>query len=231
MNLDRIKDRSIPVLLFITTIIAYGLLLPKTGFYWDDWPFAWIAQFKGPMEFVPAFDGVRPFLGPIFLATTSLIPPVPLYWQIFALVIRFIAGLSAWFLFQQLWPGHRGRVLVASLLFLLFPAYSQHWVALTHINQEWVSLICYVLSFGFTARALRHRNSFLRDTGIALLLLVAGVFPTEYFVSLEILRIFFIWMIVQEEKSNLREQILHSLKLWLPYFGIWMANEIGRAHV
>lgn len=230
MNFNRIQDRSIPAILFITTVIAYGLLLPKTGFYWDDWPFAWIAQFKGPMEFIPAFEGVRPFLGPIFLATTSLIPPVPLYWQILAVVIRFLAGLSAWFLFRELWPEHRERALVAALLFLLFPAYSQHWVALTHINQEWVSLIFFVLSFGFTAHALRHSSSFLRDTAIALVLFVGGVFPTEYFVSHEILRLFLIWMIVQEQSSSLREQIVHSLRIWAPYFVIWMANAAWLAY-
>ena len=91
MNSDRIQDRSIPILFFITTIIAYGVLLPQTGFYWDDWPFAWIARFLGPEEFIPAFAGVRPFLGPFFLVTTSLIPPVPIYWQIFALLIRFLS--------------------------------------------------------------------------------------------------------------------------------------------
>ena len=230
MNFNRIQDRTIALILFLTTVIAYGLLLTRTGFYWDDWPFAWIAEFRGPREFLPAFDGVRPFLGPIFLLTTSLIPPVPLYWQILALTIRFLSGLSAWFLFKQLWPGHHGRVLVASLLFLVFPAYSQHWVALTHINQEWISLICYVLSFGFTAYALRQPASFLRSTLIALVLLVPGVFPTEYFVTLEILRLFFIWMIVQEQNSNLRGQILRSLKLWLPYFVVWMANAAWLAY-
>ena len=230
MNFNRIQDRTIALILFLTTVIAYGLLLTRTGFYWDDWPFAWIAEFRGPREFLPAFDGVRPFLGPIFLLTTSLIPPVPLYWQILALTIRFLSGLSAWFLFKQLWPDHHGRALVASLLFLVFPAYSQHWVALTHINQEWISLICYVLSFGFTAYALRQPASFLRSTLIALVLLVPGVFPTEYFVTLEILRLFFIWMIVQEQNSNLRGQILRSLKLWLPYFVVWMANAAWLAY-
>jgi hypothetical protein len=230
MNFNRIQHRSIALVLFITTVIAYGLLLTRTGFYWDDWPFAWIAEFRGPGEFLPAFEGVRPFLGPIFLLTTSLIPPVPLYWQILALAIRFLSALSAWFLFKQLWPDHQGRALVASLLFLVFPAYSQHWVALTHINQEWVSLICYVLSFGFTAYALRQPASFLRSTLIALLLLFAGVFPTEYFVALEILRLFLIWMIVQEQTSNLHEQSVRSLKLWLPYFAVWMANAAWLAY-
>ena len=230
MNSDQRKDRSIPIILFITTIVAYGLLLPKTGFYWDDWPFAWIARFLGPAEFIPAFDGVRPFLGPIFLVTTSLIPPVPLYWQIFALFIRFLAGLSACFAFNQVWPQHKQQTLVASLLFLLFPAYSQHWVAYTHINQEWVSLICFTLSFGFTAHALRHPESFYRSTALAMLFQIAGVFPTEYFVSLEVLRIFFIATILLEQTGNLRQMLLRSLRIWLPYFLVWMANVLWLAY-
>src|SRR3989304_7690921 len=87
--------KSTPLLFAVVTVVAYGLLLPFTGFYWDDWPFAWIANFLGPAEFNPAFAPFRPFLGPIFYFTTSLIPPVPLYWQSFALVIRFIIGISA----------------------------------------------------------------------------------------------------------------------------------------
>lgn len=225
MNSDRSKDRSILVV-FIVTIIAYGLLLPKTGFYWDDWPFAWIAEFRGPGEFIPAFDGVRPFLGPIFLLTTSLIPPVPLYWQIFALVIRFLAGLSAWFLFKQLWPDHPGRALVAALLFLLFPAYSQHWVALTHINQEWVSFLCYLLSIGLTAYALRNPSRFRAGTAAAVLLLFPAVFPTEYFASIEPLRFFLIWAIVQEQTGGFSKRFARSVKLWLPYFIVWLANAV-----
>ena len=138
MKTNWMFERSIPLLFLLVTIVAYGLLLPLTGFYWDDWPFAWMARFLGPQEFIPAFAGVRPFLGPIFFVTTSLIPPVPLYWQIFALVIRFIAVLSAWFALGQIWPRHKRQTLIASLFFLVFPGYSQHWVAFTHINQEWI---------------------------------------------------------------------------------------------
>ncbi|HVF24768.1 MAG TPA: hypothetical protein VNA23_02705, partial [Anaerolineales bacterium] len=153
MHSTRLTMKSIFFTFAITTVLAYGLLLPLTGFYWDDWPFAWIAKFLGPKEFFPAFAGVRPFLAPIFFVTTSLIPPIPIYWQIFALIIRLISGLSAWFALNQIWPRHQRQVYIASLLFLVFPGYSQHWVALTHINQEWIPFIFYLLSFGFTARA------------------------------------------------------------------------------
>ncbi len=230
MKANRPIERSIPLLFLFVTIVAYGLLLPLTGFYWDDWPFAWIAKFLGPQEFLPAFAGVRPFLGPIFFVTTSLIPPVPVYWQIFALLIRFASGLSAWFALNQVWPHHKRQTLMASLLFLVFPGYSQHWVAFTHINQEWIPFIFYLLSFGFTARALRDPDKFRSNTLYALLLLIAGVFPTEYFVSIEPLRFLFIWVILSEGANGFWQEFFQALKKWIPYFLIWLANAAWLAY-
>ena len=161
---------SHPIFVFsFITLLGYGLLLPLTGFYWDDWPFAWVAKFLGPAEFVPAFMPFRPFLGPIFYATTSLIPPIPLYWQIFALIIRFLIGLSAWWTFKQVFPTRPRFALILALLITVFPGYSQHWVAYTHINQELIPFIFYILSFGFTFKAL-HAERPLPYTIIALLL-------------------------------------------------------------
>jgi hypothetical protein len=267
MKENRVFERSIPLLFLVVTILAYGLLLPLTGFYWDDWPFAWIAKFLGPQEFILAFAQVRPFLGPIFFVTTSLIPPVPLYWQIFALIIRFISVLSAWFALNQVWPHHKRQTLIASLLFLVFPGYSQHWVAFTHINQEWIPFIFYLLSFGFTAKALRTRlalsgasrqasadeahvtkqspltnnheiastrsvstPSHRKNTIYALLLLVAGVFPTEYFVSIEPLRFLFIWIILSETTNGFWQRFIQSLKHWVPYLLIWLGNAAWLAY-
>jgi hypothetical protein len=230
MKANRPIERSIPLLFLFVTIIAYGLLLPLTGFYWDDWPFAWIAKFLGPREFIPAFAGVRPFLGPIFFVTTSLIPPIPIYWQIFAIIIRFLSGLSVWFALNQVWPSHKRQTLIASLLFLVFPGYSQHWVALTHINQEWIPFIFYLLSFGFTARALRHPNKFKSNTIYGLLLLIAGVFPTEYFVSIEPMRFLFIWVILSEEVNGFWQRFFQALKKWIPYLLIWLANAAWLAY-
>jgi hypothetical protein len=210
-----------------------------------------MAKFLGPGEFIPAFAGVRPFLGPIFFVTTSLIPPVPVYWQVFALIIHFIAVLSAWFAFHQVWPQHKRQTLVASLLFLVFPGYSQHWVAFTHINQEWIPFIFYLLSFAFTARALRNQFALSGtnlqvsevkvqsskqplttkiDTILALLFLILGVFPTEYFVSIEPIRFLFIWVIVSEQVNGLRQRFVETLKRWWPYGLIWLANAAWLAY-
>ncbi|MBK9923713.1 MAG: hypothetical protein IPP66_00315 [Anaerolineales bacterium] len=225
----RLTEKHIPLLFVIITILAYGLLVPFTGFYWDDWPFSWLARFLGPAEFLPAFIGIRPFLIPIFFVTTSLVPPVPIYWQIFALVIRVIAGLSAWFALKNVWPRFKFQTLIASLLFLVFPAYSQHWVAYTHINQEWIAFILYLLSMGLTFRAIRNPHKSKAYTVYALLLMFEGLFATEYTLGMEPLRFLFIWVILSEEITDLKRSFLKALRTWLPYLGIWLLNGVWLA--
>lgn len=215
------KRLNHPILLFLlVTILGYGLLLPYTGFYWDDWPFAWIAKFLGPEEFVPAFAPFRPFLGPIFYATTSVIPPVPLYWQVFALAIRFFMAATSWWTFKQVWPDRPRLALTLSLLLLVFPGYSQHWVAFTHINQELIPFLFYILSFGVTFKALRSERP-LSYTIIALLLQVCGIFPTEYFFGLEGLRALFLFHFFQ---GNLFARLRKTTKAWWPYLIVWVLN-------
>ncbi len=226
MQTPRFTAKSIPVAFFLLTLLTYGLMFPWTGFYWDDWPFAWIAKFLGPAEFIPAFEPFRPFLGPIFFGTTSLLPPNPLLWQSLALILRFALALSAWWTFRTIWPHAKWQTLSAALLFLVFPGYSQHWVALTHINQEWIPFLFYLLSFGFTARALRQPDQFTRYTALALLFLVPGVFPTEYFATQEPLRFLFLLALLTDYWSwnTVKKSLKRALRLWFPYLLVWLAN-------
>ncbi len=216
--------KSVPALFATIIIIAYGLLTPWLGFYWDDWPFAWIGEFLGPAEFVPAFAPFRPFLGPIFTLTTSLLPPIPIVWQIFGLIIRFLSGLAAWWALNKIWQNHKTQNLAVSLLFIVFPGYSQQWVALTHINQEWVSLIAYLLSIGYTASVLRNPAKAKPHTTLALLLLFWGLFPTEYFIGMEVIRLLAIYFIVGEKIVHFGMRVKETAKRWLPYLLLWLAN-------
>ncbi len=209
----------------VITVIAYGLLLPLTGFYWDDWPFAWIAKFLGPAEFIPAFMPFRPFLGPIFYFTTSVIPIHPIAWQVFALVIRFFIGISAWWAFNQIFPNRKTLAYLAALLMLVFPGYSQHWVALTHINQELIPFILYLLSFGFTFKALRTKKK--TDIVIALLFQVCGIFPTEYFFGIEGIRFLLLFTFYQ---GSFRQRFKEAFKVWFPYLLVWILNAAWLAY-
>src|SRR5581483_10333624 len=119
---------------------------------------------------------------------------------------------------------HKRETQIASSLFLVFPGYSQHWVALTHINQEWIPFIFYLLSFGYTARAMRNPQKSTVNTILALLFLILGVFPTEYFLTIEPLRFLFIWVIVAEETKGFWPRLIQTMKRWWPYLLVWFSN-------
>lgn len=224
MRAVRFGRRSVPVVFALITVTAYGLLLPLTGYYWDDWPFAWIARFQGPWEFIPAFQGFRPFLGPLFFLTTSSVPGHPLAWQILALAVRLAAALATWYALDKVWPRARRMTLAAAALFLVFPGYSQHWVALTHINQEWISLIAYLLSFGLSIQAVRTPPRYLAYTLAALLLQVLGLLPTEYFLGMELLRPVFLWVVLADSGARGAGRYRAVFKTWVPFLILWLIN-------
>jgi len=213
-----------PIAILLLSIAAYGLLIPWMGFYWDDWTFAWISHFLGPQEFVAAFKPFRPFLGPIFTFTTSLFHETPILWQVFALLLRALTGIALWWSAGKIWPKNRRETAVLALCFVVFPGYLSQWVALTHSNQELISLLAYLLSFGVTAVAVRQRNRALPLTLAALALTFVGLFPTEYFIGLELLRPIFLWFMLETSQPSLRKRAIGALRLWAPYLALWALN-------
>lgn len=218
------KPFAVPAALAILILLAYGILTPWMGFYWDDLPFAWILRFFGPVEFIEGFRPFRPLLGYIFAATTALFGGHPLTWQLLGLLVRFILGLQAWSLLRKVFPTRERSVLWVVLFFTLYPAYGQQWVALTHVNQELIPLIFLLSSFIITINLLRSGKTSLPLTILAILLQVLGLFSTEYFFGLEILRFFFILVIFSETILDKKELFKRTFIQWLPYLVIWIIN-------
>lgn len=220
------KKITFPVVLLLLVALAYGLLIPWMGFYWDDWPFAWFLKFFGPSEFIESFRPFRPLLGPIFMATTSIFGGHPIVWQILGLIVRFLLGLEVWSLLRKVWPTRQSSVLWTVLLFTVYPAYGQQWVALTHINQELIPLLFLLSSFIFTVHILRNSNAPKYFTAFAIALQALGLFSTEYFFGLEILRFFFILVILAETIQDRKELLKKSTLQWLPYLVMWIINAV-----
>ena len=218
------KPIAVPTALAILITLAYGILTPWMGFYWDDLPFAWFLHFFGPVEFIEGFRPFRPLLGYIFAITTTLFGGHPLTWQILGLITRLLLGLQAWSLLRKVFPTRERSVLWVVLFFTLYPAYGQQWVALTHVNQELIPLIFLLASFIVTVNLLRSNKVSLPLTSLAILLQILGLFSTEYFFGLEILRFFFILVILSETIIDKKEWFKKSALTWLPYFIVWVIN-------
>ena len=74
--------------LLAAAILAYGLLIPQLGFYWDDLPMSWIRYQLGFEAMTKYFSTNRPIWALLYQVTTRILPYLPIYWQIFALLWR-----------------------------------------------------------------------------------------------------------------------------------------------
>lgn len=220
----RISNRSVPLLLVIVTILSYGLLIPRLGFYWDDWVFAFLSHFYGPAELIRAFAAYRPILGPSFFLTTTLFNHNPLLWQVFGLLLRFMTAFACWWSLSQVWPKNKNQVLATTLIFLVYPGYSQQWVALTHTNQEVIPLIAYLFSIGLTAHTIRFPSTKRWSLPLSIILQFIGLFSTEYFIGYELVRLAVI--VILNEPSSIRPRLRNALTTWLPHAVVLLANAL-----
>lgn len=229
------QPRYVPLALLFTAILAYGLFARHLGFYWDDFPISWIRYQMGAEAQRLYFSTSRPVWGELHQVTTRILPQIPVYWQVFALFWRWLGAVVLWQIFRILWPGRRQLAFAASLLFLLYPGQNQQWVS-------YLSSHFFIVLFFFLFSYLLMLWSFLFPKWYVILTLGAMLFSAlnvwmmEYFFSLELLRpfIIFFFLIGLPPSSPPRtfwRTALETLKRWLPYLAVFLANVFYRAFV
>ena len=115
------KNQNAPLLFMVGLAVgAFGLLIPLFGFFWDDWPNAWFVHLFGPAGTLRAYTVDRPFMGVVYLFTTSWLGVEPGPWHLFALTTRILSALALWSLVKRIWPGESARNLAIALLFLIY---------------------------------------------------------------------------------------------------------------
>ncbi len=222
---------TFPLALLGLTALAYGVLLPWLGFYWDDWAFTWISDKLGPAGLARYFATNRPYWGMLYQFTTSILGSAPWQWQVFGLVWRWISALSLWHLLRLTFPRHTRLAVWTAVLFVVYPGFDQQSIAITY-GHFWVILTAFFLSLSFSVLALRHPRRFLLYTGLALALSFANLLTMEYFFLLELLRPLVIWFALEEQDATfqaIRPRLRRALFLWLPYLTLFLGMTVWRA--
>ena len=112
------KYLRLSILLFAVAFLAYGLLIFRLGFYWDELPMTWIRYQLGSEALTRYFSTNRPVWGMLHQLTTRIFPQVPAYWQIFALLWRWLGAVVVYVIVAKLWKGKPQSALGVALLFL-----------------------------------------------------------------------------------------------------------------
>ena len=223
-----IKLRQIPIAvplgLLVICVLAYGLLIPTLGYYWDDWPYAWINHMYGPggyPEFV-ALD--RPYSAWIFMALTSVFGEQPLGYHLSSLLLFWLCAVLFWRLLRLIWPDHHEQALWAALLFATYPGFLGHPQAIIY-NHHFAAMALYLFSLIGMVRAIQASS---KDRLIwqqivwhlpALGALALSQFSIEYFMGWEAVRPMIAWLALRrkgmDQERRVGWSILHTAPYWL----------------
>src|SRR5215207_293440 len=207
--------------LLVAAILAYGLLIPQLGFYWDDLPMSWIRYELGLEAMTRYFSTNRPVWGLLYQLTTRLFPQQPFYWQVFALVCRWLGAVVVWAIMRELWRDRTRFALSVALLFLLYPGFNQQWGAYLY-SHFFIVLFFFLLSI----LLMLHRR-----TIPALIFSALNLWMMEYFFPLELARVGFIWVSLRREFPDPRQRIKPAFQLWTPYLGVFALAVFSRLFI
>jgi hypothetical protein len=207
--------------LLIAAILAYGLLIPQLGFYWDDLPMSWIRYQLGPQGMVEYFSTNRPIWGMLYQVTTFILPHVPIFWQILALTFRWLGAVTLWAIVRELFPQREKLALGLSLLFLVYPGFNQHWVSYLY-SHFFIVIFFFLLSFLLMLRG---------KTIPALIFSALNLWMLEYFFVLELARPFVIWTSLRAESPAPGDRFKRILSRWLPYLVVLALAGLSRLFI
>ena len=219
------------LILLIVAVLAYGLLIPWLGFYWDDMPMSWIRYELGPAAMAQYFSTNRPVWGWLYQVTTHLLPQVPIYWQLLALLFRWLGAVTVWGIARELFPQRERLALSISLFFLLYPGFNQQWASYLY-SHFFIVLFFFLYSLYLMLR---------RKTIPALILSALNLWMMEYFFVLELARPFVIWISLRNApnavlggdsvEGQFRNRLTQTLKLWAPYLAVFALAVFSRLFI
>lgn len=207
-----------PIALLIVAVVTYGLLIPKLGFYWDDWERILVLKLYGPHAFWDYFSTKRPFAAWAYYLISPLLGGNPIGWHIVSLLIRWLAAVSFYQLLLILWPNHRRQALLASLFFLVSPIFLQQSIIVYF--KHWLAYLLFFTSLILNLLAVKRPRRYTVFTVAAMSAELLHLSLLEYFTGLELLRPVLIYLVSKNDAMpsgrSLRKAILH----WLPYLAL-----------
>ncbi|MHC1784639.1 MAG: hypothetical protein AB9891_18110 [Anaerolineaceae bacterium] len=211
-------DRIYPLVLLVAVLAAYALQVTKMGLYWDDWQVVFLSHPGTPLDFWNYFIFDRPFSAWTYVLTMPLLGTSPLAWQIFTILMRWIAVLGFYWTFSLLWPARRWQVFWMGIFFAVYPGFLQQPISAA-FSQHFITYALFTFSLAITLQTIRSPRYKLLFTLLACLFSLVQLLTMEYFFGLEFLRPVLIFLLLVQINSGEKflKRTLRTLKIWLPY--------------
>lgn len=207
------------VMIALTVAITHGLMIPRLGYYHDDWYMLWSGASRGADSLISLFSMDRPFMGVIYSRFYHFIRDSIPGWHLFALILRIAGGLVFYWILNLAWQGRKKLFVLAAMLFVVFPGFLAEPNAATKVNH----LIGYgsaLLSIALTLQSVKtsHRNWKYLCIILSMLLMAFYLWIYEYMIGLEVMRVVLLyWMQRQDRHEKAFTAARNILLAYIPY--------------
>ncbi len=216
-----------PLVILLVCVLAYGLVIPWLGFYWDDWAFLYIRTQLGAEGLTRYFATNRPFIAWIPQVTIPLLGTTPWKWHVFMLLVRAASAISVWWVIRLAWQKRRSIALWAALLFAVYPGFDQQPIAINY-SDFFLLFTFLMLSLGLSILTVRTPRKKWWLVLIGLPLAAYNHLALEYFFLLEFLRPVLMWFSLQDKGLPGKRRILRVLAGWVPFLLVWAGALVWR---
>lgn len=208
------------LLILLTTVITYGVSIPKLGYYHDDWFVLWSGQVRGAESIIPLFSTDRPFMGVIYSFVYRLLGDTLANWHLYALLWRFIGGMAFFWILRLLWPNQKYITTLMAVLFIIYPGFLSQPNANTKQNHLY-GFGTALLSIALMLQGMKtSKQGWKIFCSLLSIILTANyLFIYEYMIGFEGTRLILLgYTLFQDKFKDLRTLVKEIFKRAWPYW-------------
>ncbi|MEA4811394.1 MAG: hypothetical protein VB108_02340 [Anaerolineaceae bacterium] len=202
--------------LLLISLLSYGLLASKMGYFLDDWYIVSTYRTFGASGFIGYFRGDRPLLSYVYLLFMPIFKDSIPAWQIFAIFSKWLAALAFWVLLKLLFPDKKLLPYATAMLFGIYPGFKFHYFVIMY-SQTYMMMAFYIVSYILMLLSFRAKKHLWILMLFALLCQLIGLAPMEYFFGLELVRPVIVYLLVSDKEQTYWKNFKKTFQAWAPY--------------
>ena len=221
MKLSEYKESSkkpwfYPAALLLIGLIAHGYALTSLGYFWDDWEVVFLLNTKNLPLLYGYFAFDRPFAWP-YQVMYAIFGMNPIAWHLVTLLLRWAGILLIYYSLRLLWPRYDSYLRWLGALLIVYPGFFQQSISAAY-NRHFTAFFLFALSIYLMVLAVKYPKRAWILFPLSWLTAFVQAFTIEYFVGLELIRPFILWLLIYpENKDRIKKSIGKTIWLSLPY--------------
>ena len=220
---EKVKTGILPfVILLLLTLVVYGPLINKLGYYNEDWYHLLFIAKDGPKTLVDLYSIDRPFMGWLNYFDYLLIGDNLLAWNIYALLCRFMIGAGVFWVMNLVWPKRRFAGFSVAVIVLVYPGFLSQPHAMNYKNYLFEYGLA-LFSIAFTIKWVQEKKMARRAAYALLSVLLMGgyILIYEFMIGLEATRaLLLMYIFWQRTEKSWKQTVVSTIKYLTAYAAV-----------